>query len=125
MNTQENNKLIAEFMVRDKEVDFHTTEEIKNKLREMPTWYALDGGWVKDDELQYHKSWDWLMPVVEKIESLGYEFFIVENRVKVAHNTDHSIETIIDFTFGGSKRDVTYQGVVEFINQYNKDESID
>ena len=69
---------------------------------------------------QYHKSWDWLMPVVEKIESLGYEFFIVEDRVEVSHNTDHSIETIIDLTFDGSKRDATYQGVVEFINEYNK-----
>jgi hypothetical protein len=24
--------------------------------------------------MQFHKSWDWLMPVVEKIESLGYTF---------------------------------------------------
>ena len=72
------------------------------------------------NELQYHTSWDWLMPVVERIESLGYEFFIVENRVMVSHNTDHSIETIIDFTFYGGKRGATYRGVVEFINQYNK-----
>lgn len=25
------------------------------------------------DELKYNYSWDWLMPVVEKIESLGYD----------------------------------------------------
>lgn len=118
MNTQENNNLIAEFMVRDKEVDFHTTEEIKEGFREEATWYALDG-WVKDDELQYHKSWDWLMPVVESIEHLGYEFFIVEDRVKVSHNTDHSIETIIDLT-SRSKLNATYNAVVEFINQYNE-----
>ena len=69
--------------------------------------------------LKYHKSWDWLMPVVEKIENLGYEFFIVEDRVKVSHNTDHSIETIIDLT-SRSKLNATYNAVVEFINQYNK-----
>ena len=103
MNTQENNKLIAEFM----------GYTFVNGVYESP----------KDefhiDEMLYDTSWNWLMPVVEKIESLGYEFFIVENRVEVAHNTDHSIETIIDLT-SRSKRDATYQGVVEFINQYNK-----
>ena len=26
------------------------------------------------DDLQYHTSWDWLMPVIEKIETLGYTF---------------------------------------------------
>jgi hypothetical protein len=109
MNTQENNKLIAEFMglvVSDRE---NYTSELHTNV---------------DADLKYNTSWDWLMPVVEKIENLGYEFFIVENRVEVAHNTDHSIETIIDLT-SRSKRDATYQGVVEFINQYNKNESID
>lgn len=100
MNTQENNKLIAEFLGKDHEL---------NQCISAP---------------QFHEEWNWLMPVVEKIENLGYEFFIVENRVEVAHNTDHSIETIIDLT-SRSKRDATYQGVVEFINQYNKNESID
>ena len=112
MNTQENNKTIAEFMGCGK-------DEIENIH-----WIDTEDGYgFASDELQYHKSWNWLMPVVEKIESLGYEFFIVEDRVEVSHNTDHSIETIIDLTFGGSKRDATYQGVVEFINQYNKNES--
>jgi hypothetical protein len=100
MNTQENNKLIAEFLGKDHEL---------NQCISAP---------------QFHEEWNWLIPVVEKIENLGYEFFIVENRVEVAHNTDHSIETIIDLT-SRSKRDATYQGVVEFINQYNKNESID
>jgi hypothetical protein len=31
--------------------------------------YDLDG-YIK--ELKYHKKWDWLMPVVEKIESTDY-----------------------------------------------------
>lgn len=110
MNTQENNKLIAEFM-----------QSIEDGL-------YLDGlyfykGRYYDTNMAFHKSWDWLMPVVEKIENLGYEFFIVEDRIKIAHNTDHSTEIIINFTLGrnyGSKREAVYQGVVEFINEYNK-----
>jgi|TARA_B110000908_G_C10054765_1_gene357872 hypothetical protein len=92
-----NNKLIAEFMG-----DYA---------------YNIEGAIPYGD---FTNSWDWLMPVVEKIESLGYEFFIVEDRIKIAHNTDHSTETIIDFTLGGSKRDATYKAVVEFVKWHNK-----
>ena len=48
METQiiEGNKLIAEFM-------------------EFPT--AETAGRINDDAAKYHSSWDWLMPVVEKI----------------------------------------------------------
>lgn len=112
MNTQENNKLIAEFMgLSIKEgVSYYTDE---NDMFPMNVE-------VKGVHLPYDTDWNWLMPVVEKIESLGYEFFIVEDRIKIAHNTDHSIDTIINFTLGGSKREATYKAVVEFINQYNK-----
>ena len=127
MNTQENNKMIAEFMgliIRDKEGNLPTCS-LQHKLFVREEWDKLYlASPYSPNGPDYHKEWNWLMPVVEKIENLGYEFFIVENRVEVAHNTDHSIETIIDLT-SRSKRDATYQGVVEFINQYNKDESID
>ena len=104
-----NNKLIAEFMGMelgdDKTMYYDDAENLHPPTRV--------------NELKYHESWDWLMPVVEKIESLGYEFFIVEDRIKIAHNTDDSIDTIINFTLGGSKKDATYKAVVEFIKTYN------
>ena len=127
MNTQENNKMIAEFMgLKYYEPFFEVTDESQmEKIEVREGKVILFGYMFEPHELKYHASWGWLMHVVEKIESLGYEFFIVEDRVEVSHNTDHSIETIIDLTFGGSKRDATYQGVVEFINQYNNNESTD
>jgi len=48
MNTTEENKLIAEFMV----VNIHE--------------YVMNGG----KTLEYHTSWDWLMPVLKKINLL-------------------------------------------------------
>ena len=104
------NKLIAEFMGLD---------SFKDSLA------SLHQGKINVDvdvyeQAQYHTSWDWLMPVVEKIESLGYELIIAESRCKINHNTDHSIEEVINIDIIGSKIEATYQVVVEFINEYNK-----
>jgi len=71
-------------------------------------------------ELKYHTSWDWLMPVVEKIESIGYEFTIVESRCKVSNNTDHSIKELFYIEKIGIKIDNVYDAVIQFIKQYNK-----
>ena len=70
------------------------------------------------EHLQYHTSWNWLMPVVEKIENFGFEIIIAESRCKIKHNTDHSIEELLNVDIIGTKRESTYQAVVEFIKQH-------
>ncbi len=60
-NIEENNKLIAEFMNVD-HVD-------------------IDQAYEDYGELKYHTSWDWLMPVVEKIESLETKQQQLEKKV--------------------------------------------
>ena len=105
----ESNKLIAEFMG----IESYEASGYTNYV------YSEDNHRTEVD-LSYHDSWDWLMPVVEKIESLGYELIITESRCKINHNTDHSIEEVLHLELIGSKIEVTYQAVVEFINQYNK-----
>ncbi len=75
---------------------------------------------VNQNKLEYHNSWDWLMPVVEKIESIGYEFTIVESRCKVSNNTDHSIKELFYIEKIGIKIDNVYDAVIQFIKQYNK-----
>jgi len=64
MNTEEGNKLIAEFM------------GLKNLHAD--NWFTdgADIGFYIDDGICYHTSWDWLMPVVEKIENLGYRVWM-------------------------------------------------
>jgi peptide subunit release factor 1 (eRF1) len=70
---------------------------------------------------KYHTSWNWLMPVVEKIESLGYEVQI--------RNTDCIIFQLLDtldykpvigsISSASGKMDSTYIAVVEFIKKHN------
>lgn len=92
MNTTENNKLIAEFMgLRHGRSSFRTYV-IENNIE------------VLTKDLQYHTSWDWLMPVVERCYDNGAEG-----------------EEIGDITHALLDCDIksTYQAVVQFINQYN------
>jgi len=90
-----NNKLIAEFMG----YEVHPVYEDERH------------------DLQYHTSWDWLMPVVEKIESLrdanedAYRFTIDMCNAKIEG-------THIEIIGGSYKLNTTYQAVIEFIKNY-------
>lgn len=53
---QEKNEMIAEFMGGKTTTIMHTVK--------------IDHGIYHVSKLRYHTSWDWLMPVVEKIERL-------------------------------------------------------
>ena len=57
------------------------------------------------DDLQYHESWDWLMPVSQKIDE-----YLSDNIGKVGYFDDGLISHDLD---------IRYQSVVEFINEYN------
>ena len=83
-----NNKLIAEFM------GYHTSDtEFKDE----------NGFW--NDTSVFENSWDWLMPVVQKIED-----YLSDNVGKVGYFDDGLISNDIE---------VRHQAVVEFIKQHN------
>ena len=106
---KEKNKLIAEFM------DMQLTDI---------GWYDSEGvlslGYTGDntfDDLLFHTSWDWLMPVVGKIESLGYDVIINGEWCNI-----HSVELeddICDISIKG-KINAVYIAVVEFIKWFNE-----
>jgi hypothetical protein len=75
---------------------------------------------IKTNNLKYNYCWNHLIPVVEKIENFGYEFIIVESRIYVNHNTQHSIKEVFHMEFISSKIYATYNAVIEFIKMYNK-----
>jgi|688.fasta_scaffold00011_262 hypothetical protein len=138
----ENNKLIAEFMETVGNVDFHDGKGF------VPIyWYeGINGGKTpyKEDELEYHKSWDWLIPVVEKIESLdlkeyGYKWEgidgeteynngsicveIEQNRCWIYMNLQldpfHTFNEKTHRQKFDTKIEAVYAAVVEFIEYYN------
>lgn len=62
-----NNNLIAEFMgyinTTPTDKDFNIYQHPQNKKM------------IETMSMQYHTSWDWLMPVIEKISNYKYEDF--------------------------------------------------
>ena len=128
------NKLIAKFMQYD-DVDCHNCK------------YTRDCNWIqcgltpkeKDEQLNYHSSWDWLMSVVEKIENTK-PFYSVSNNAGFWYNdetdtvdrnklqylciiSDKSCRIVINsanyFPERNNKLVATWFAVVEFIKWYN------
>ena len=98
MNTQENNKLIAEFMGLPTEV--FNSGNLNYYFKEFNS-----GTWYEEHELSYNISWDWLMPVVVKIEN-----YLADNMGRVGY---------FDDCLNSKDLEVGCQAVVEFIKFYN------
>ena len=111
----EGNKLIANFWCGWKEGELFT--------------YPNGGkGWIYSNmqEVKFHSSWDWLMPVVEKINNLGAFEFTIYNRQGIIWSAKY------DFTpLGASKRylisasapttlEAVWLTVIDFIKWYNQ-----
>lgn len=124
----ENNKLIAEFMgVRN----IDDTKYIENLKEMRADGLYFEQGYMTS-ELKYDTDWNWLMEVVEKIESLGVNFWTVKNKVKltlvgdIAKKLNDSLYDTefegydFEYYIEGTKIEATYQAVVEFIKWYNK-----
>lgn len=113
MSIEQQNRIIAEFMNPD----------LYRKWN--------DQGDLPIDQLKYHDSWSWLMPVVEKIEALRIEEYeTIDNelgRAKVIIfgrccdiQIDNAIEdNLVEVTAFPSKIQAVYEAVIQFIQWYN------
>ena len=90
-----NNKLIAEFMELPTEV-FES-----GKLN-----YKFGTTWWEKQELSYDVSWDWLIPVVQKL---------IDVYVSIDEQDEQDLQQSILY----DKIDSVYQIVVEIIEKYN------
>ena len=132
MNTIESNKLIAEFMEMKSGKKYKLVSSDYNLTVMDRTLYTCEA-----HELRFHLSWDWLMPVVEKIETLfdgGIEVGIHfgSTIIDQCRDTDegqlHEPITLFEITMSEgynfeSKIGFTYEAVVKFINWHNNKKS--
>lgn len=123
------NKLIAEFD------DGVRIEPYQNwKFKDIRSYGYTT---YRDEELQYHSSWSWLMPIIEKISTYHYpEYYGKRGKteddgdyddcayprtfgmrdkegkymVRINANTLHSANTLIE---------ATWMAVIDFIQWYN------
>ncbi len=120
MNEQEileNNKLIAEFM----------------GCKQVDDSYEIDclpfAGHINSNGygLHYNSSWDWLMPVVEKIENIEIsEFKPFAVNIECAECTIKDYRGMTDsvsYCENSTKIEATWLAVVEFIKWYNQHKS--
>jgi hypothetical protein len=106
----EDNKLLAEFMGLVESI-------IPNQYWTEKSSEGFGMGKLK--ELKYHTDWNWLMQVVEKIESLGV---VVEIRENVCYIETTTIDYYSELE--ETKIQATYIACVRFVKWYNEQNKI-
>lgn len=111
MNVNEGNELIMNFLGGSYSNYFDGTQGVT-----IPKRGVVQGG---IQELKYHSSYDWLIPVVEHIVGLGWAFQLnshgIDNDAKFV-NGDNYIQNVAWST----PLLATYNVVVDFIKWYNE-----
>lgn len=112
MKHTEGNKLIADFMGM-----IGINEHLYRKH---------NAPWIQTgaENLEYHTSWDWLMPVVEKINKTDipnndFPASVIIFKTTVHINDDEQILIETTATKEGGLIGAIWQAVVEFIKWYN------
>ena len=112
-NIVENNKMFAEFLgYCQLHPDYPTTTY----------WYKKD--YQPLTILLFHSNWDWLMRVVEKIESLGYNIDTMKVDITKYQSSQFCgiyIDGKIIYTnYCETKIEAVYNACVEFVKWYNQ-----
>ena len=107
-NTLENSKLITDFIGADL---------LKDLLSDNNGFININIDIY--EQCKFHSDWNWLISVVEKIESLGHCVLIFKDSVYIKENTIISSKTISKCE-NRPKIEAVYNACLEFIKWYNK-----
>jgi len=94
------NKLIAEFMELEVTPKYNPKEYYVKEYN--------SGEWYLPEEMQYHASWDWLIPVAQKL---------IDVYISIDEQDEQDLQQSILY----DRVDVVYQIVVEVIKKYNNE----
>ena len=122
MKTEENNKLIAEFLGWSKKIN---KEEEEIPFYNLPIKFRNPNGikeYIPIEGFIFESDWNWLMEVVEKIESLGGAVCIGNCVMIIFYLTDVMGESYSKTRelIGETKIQAVYNACVEFIKWYNE-----
>lgn len=112
-NIVDNNKLIAEFLEWNKGENYSNEFQFYEAFRE--SVYQ-----TTPSEMKFHSDWNWLMPVVEKIESLDFIFEILSTRVDIADYRVIAFKKRFEPIIKETKIEAVYNACIEFIKWYNE-----
>lgn len=118
----EGNKLIAEFMGLSTMLNAGDGYTFPFPIThgDFDSLYQTDCGFGED--LIYHESWDWIIPVVEKIQSLGAIDFVISVGHSVVVSWDDGTAYFEQTKGSGNKSiETVYAAVILFIKWYNND----
>jgi len=119
-NLIEDKKVIATFMGWKNSLESATDEYCR--------WYNPNGDFgvmYLPEDLNYDTSWDWLMPVIDKIEELNFRVTLQPYQCQIFDNSKPYPENfIIDADFHDDKLINAFEGVVTFIKWYNETKKI-
>jgi len=116
----EGQKLIANFMsLHIKEVNYGNV-------------YCYGDNVYLPNELEYYKSWDWIMPVIDKINGLGKEFSFAIFKTYVSLTVEKGGKMYKDFSFAYSEYitaeqtglEAAFKLVIKFLDWYYKNLSV-
>jgi hypothetical protein len=115
----ERNKNIAIFM----EFEYNKTDSFGNDNYRLPYEYRNIFNCSHYDNLHFNTSYDWLMPVVDKIESMIY--FSMDITVEIEHNFctifgNFSPIFIDGETLKLTKKEAIFMAVSDFAKRYNE-----
>ena len=110
MKPQEANKLIAEFMGMGCSNEEYYPRPVRIALSCVALYNS--GSWINEDELLFHESWDWLMPVITKLKSIDPDW--------INEEAQHIIDDIDDALTCCWGFDEVYRYTVDGILNYNE-----
>ena len=127
----DNNSLISEFLGFKKELFYQCSpDEDKSVWQDKDFgFYDLpfsggydmagkEGVWFAQTQLKFHSDWNWLMPVIKKIESMGFYVSIMKSNITCCK--DGGISPVFEEYDYNDKLETTWLAVTAFIKWYNK-----